>query len=98
MNSQCTLLLAGSLAIVAISVVCFVPSTASSQIAVPSATTTTAWEHLAMTHDGAEIGSSPELSARIIRLGEQGWELVDVSTIVKEGTTVKTVFYFKRPK
>ena len=56
------------------------------------------WEHIAMTHDGAQVNNSPDLSKQIIRLGNEGWELVTVTTIVKEGTTEKTVFYFKRPK
>ena len=56
------------------------------------------WEHLALTHDGADVGNHRELSNRIVRLGEEGWELVSVSTVTRDGTTAKTVFYFKRPR
>jgi len=55
------------------------------------------WEHLALTHNSADVGNDGDLSNRIVRLGDEGWELVNVSTVVKDGTTVKTVFYFKRP-
>lgn len=56
------------------------------------------WEHCALTHNSAIVGGDGELSANIIRMGNEGWELVNVSTVVKDGTTVKTIFYFKRPK
>ena len=56
----------------------------------------TRWEHLAMTHDGADL--SGDLSGQIVRLGNEGWQMVCVSPIAKEGTTVKTIYYFKRPK
>ena len=55
------------------------------------------WEHLALTHNSAVVGDR-DLSKRIVGLGDKGWELVSVSTVVKDGTTVKTVFCFKRPK
>jgi len=53
------------------------------------------WEHLALSHDGAGLGG--ELSAQIMRLGKEGWELVGVIPIEKNGTTIKTHYYFKRP-
>jgi len=56
------------------------------------------WEHLALTHNGADVGSDRGLSTRIVRLGNEGWELVNVSTVAKDGTTVKVLFFFKRPK
>ena len=56
----------------------------------------TRWEHLAMTHDGADLGG--DLSEQIVRLGNEGWQLVGVTPIAKAGTTEKTVYYFKRPK
>ena len=58
----------------------------------------TRWEHLALTHDDAEVGASRDLPPKIVRLGDAGWELVNVSTVVKDGSTVKTNFCFKRPK
>ena len=54
------------------------------------------WEHLALTHMGADLGG--ELSQKITRLGNEGWQLVCVSTIDKDGTTEKMFYYFKRPK
>lgn len=54
------------------------------------------WEHLALSHDDAGLGG--ELSAQIVRLGKEGWELVGVTPIEKNGTTIKTRYYFKRPK
>jgi hypothetical protein len=54
------------------------------------------WEHLAITHQGAGLGG--ELSQQINRLGNEGWQLVCVSTVEKDGTTEKTVYYFKRAR
>ncbi len=54
------------------------------------------WEHLALTHNGADLGG--DLGTQIIRLGNQGWEMVCVTPVAKEGTTTKTIYYFKRPK
>ena len=56
------------------------------------------WEHLALTHDSADVGGDVKLSQQIVRLGNEGWELVTVSPVSKEGSTVKTIFFFKRPK
>ena len=56
------------------------------------------WEHLALTQDSAQVGSDRDIARQIVKLGEQGWELVTVSPILDAGTTVKTVYYFKRPK
>jgi hypothetical protein len=63
-----------------------------------AASTVKRWECAALTHDGAEVLGDEKLSAKIIEMGNEGWELVSVSTIVKNGTTTKTIFYFKRPK
>ena len=54
------------------------------------------WEHLALTQPRADLGG--ELSAQIVRLGDEGWELVDVVTISKDGDTETKIYYFKRPK
>ena len=56
------------------------------------------WECAALTHDGAEVLGDEKLAAKIRGMGDEGWELVSVSTVVKDGTTTKTIFYFKRPK
>ncbi len=53
------------------------------------------WQHLALTQD-ADEDMNAELSRQINELGNGGWELVDVENFIEEGTTVKTVYYFKR--
>ena len=55
------------------------------------------WEHMAMPVEGDKL-STPEISRKIIAIGQDGWELVDVATFVKGGNTNKTVYFFKRPK
>ncbi|MFK7820467.1 MAG: hypothetical protein AB8G99_17230 [Planctomycetaceae bacterium] len=55
------------------------------------------WEHLAMTTDGPKL-STPEVSRKIIGLGNEGWQLVDVETYAENGTTTKAVYFFKREK
>ena len=54
------------------------------------------WQHLALPHEGT--GLDAELSRQINRLGDEGWQLVGVTPIAKDGTTVQTVYYFKRLK
>jgi hypothetical protein len=56
------------------------------------------WEHAALTHDGADLGGDAKLSAKITKMGDEGWELVCVTNVVKDGSTTKTIFSFKRPK
>ena len=55
-----------------------------------------AWDHLALPHDSA--GLDGNLSRQINRLGKENWQLVCVTPISEDGTTVKTVYYFKRQK
>jgi len=89
-----TLLPAGLLLIVAGFLVAgFLVAGATAQ---PPVQRTARWEHLALTQEDAGLGGG--LSRQIIRLGNEGWELVDVTPIAKDGTTVKTRYYFKRPK
>ena len=54
------------------------------------------WQHLALENDLADPANNQELSRRINQLGREGWELVDVENITKDGTTSKTVYFFKR--
>ena len=49
-------------------------------------------------HEGVEVGQNTRLSAQIVKMGNEGWELVDVSGVLEDGSTTKTIFYFKRPK
>lgn len=58
--------------------------------------TKTQWEHLALPHQGAGLGN--DLAKRVNRLGNEGWQLVCVTAVSKEGTTEKTIYYFKRAK
>ena len=54
-----------------------------------------AWQHLALTQDDDGLGDG--LGQQINKLGRDGWELVNVVPLTKDGTTVKTRYYFKRP-
>lgn len=56
------------------------------------------WEHLAMGVDTQNGVGEQDTGAQIIRLGNDGWELVDVENVVKDGTTTKTVYFFKRKR
>ena len=53
------------------------------------------WQHLAMP---TESGVLKDVGRQINQLGDEGWELVDVETIVENGSTKKAVYFFKRPK
>lgn len=58
----------------------------------------TAWEHLALPAKNATVVGDRRLATQINRLGDQGWELVEVSSSLEDGTTDMVIFYFKRPK
>ena len=53
------------------------------------------WEHLALAYPAR---LDKELSKRINRLGDEGWQLVCVTASQRDGTTEGTTYYFKRPK
>ena len=55
------------------------------------------WEHLALPRDASKPLSDPEFAKQINGFGTEGWELVTVLNFAKDGTTTKTVYYFKRP-
>ena len=57
-----------------------------------------AWRHLALTHEGKSVMDAPDLARKIDSLGDEGWELVDVESVVDAGVTTRIVFFFKRPK
>ena len=57
-----------------------------------------AWQHLALENEGKSVTGSPDLARKINSLGDEGWQLVDVESILEGGTTTKVVFFFKRPK
>jgi hypothetical protein len=56
------------------------------------------WQHLALHAEKGGIVTDPNLGRQINRLGDEGWELVDVETVIENGTTQKAVYFFKRPR
>jgi hypothetical protein len=64
----------------------------------PSPKVPQAWQHLACEQEGTSVTGSPDLARRINRLGDEGWQLVDVESIVVAGSTTKMIFFFKRLK
>tara|TARA_R110002073_G_scaffold172563_11_gene329787 strand:- start:21530 stop:21811 length:282 start_codon:yes stop_codon:yes gene_type:complete len=56
------------------------------------------WEHLAMTVVATDGPGDAETSRKIVQLGGEGWELVDVESLVKDGASTKLIYFFKRPK
>ena len=56
------------------------------------------WEHLALTVNTTDGPGDGETSRQIVQLGSEGWELVDVESLVKEDTTKQLIYCFKRPK
>ena len=55
------------------------------------------WQHLALEQDGPGLSKDPEFARKINRLGNDGWELVNVETVIKNGSTKGSIFFFKRP-
>ena len=55
------------------------------------------WQHLALSHNTAELGNDAELAKQINKLGREGWEMVTVLNFSKDGSTNNTMYYFKRP-
>jgi hypothetical protein len=90
-----------SILLVAASAAIMFPVAWSAQSSRSAAATTDAvqrWEHMAMTVDATDGPGDAETSRRIVQFGGEGWELVDVETIVKGGSTTKLIYFFKRPK
>jgi len=64
----------------------------------PPSNTPQAWEHLALEIQGDQVSGSRETAQKINRRGDQGWELVDVESFVRDGSATKIVCFFERPK
>lgn len=56
------------------------------------------WQHLAFETLPQDAVSDPAVSEKIVSLGNDGWELVTVLNFSREGTTNRTVYYFKKPQ
>ena len=56
------------------------------------------WQHLAFETLPQDATSDPAVSEKIVSLGNEGWELVTVLNFHREGTTNRTVYYFKKPQ
>jgi len=56
-----------------------------------------AWQYMALEHDVTNGPLGGELGKTITKVGRDGWELVSTANYSREGTTVTTVFYFKKP-
>jgi hypothetical protein len=53
------------------------------------------WQHLAM--DAGTSVKGPELARKINEIGRDGWELVTVTPVSKDGSTESFVYFFKKP-
>lgn len=55
------------------------------------------WQYMALEQDVTNGPLGGELGKTITKVGRDGWELVSTANYSKAGTTVTTVFYFKKP-
>jgi hypothetical protein len=55
------------------------------------------WQHLAFAHDASKPWNEREIARQINKIGREGWEMVSVLNFTKDGTTNKTIYYFKKP-
>ena len=95
MNARISILLIAAAAAVLFSVAW---SSSSSRSTAATADAVRPWEHMAITVDAADGPGDAETSRRIMQFGGEGWELVDVEALTKDGTTTKLIYFFKRSK
>jgi hypothetical protein len=55
-------------------------------------------EHLAFRTKSNDEFSDKQFAKRINELGNSGWELCDVESLQKDGSTTERIYFFKRPK
>jgi hypothetical protein len=90
MNSKGLLLAAA----IGVTLVCTLTISAQSPSAAPAGVQK--WEHLAMTVATVNGPGDADASRKIQQLGHEGWELIDVEALTKEGTTTQLIYFFKR--
>jgi hypothetical protein len=54
------------------------------------------WQYLAFKSKIEPDSPTPEVGKTITKLGRDGWELVSIENHCEAGTTMKTVYYFKK--
>ena len=72
------------------------PAPAADPPAPDSKPTVIRWEHLAFTQDLKAGQTHNDIASEIMRLGREGWEMFSVANLTQDGTTTKTIYYFKR--
>jgi hypothetical protein len=88
--------LVGTLAAIGLTLLCTFTLSGQNAALEAASETATKWEHLALSDDLKRDAANEEVGRRINQLGRDGWQLVDVEGIIEDGTTTKTVYYFKR--
>ncbi|MDB4614208.1 hypothetical protein OAH18_00820 [bacterium] len=83
--------------VAAVIAICFLLLRNQETTATPVRKPTPQWEQLALNIPGDKL-STPEISRKIIGLGNDGWQLIDVETTVKGGDTTAIIYFFQRQK
>ncbi|MFK8113154.1 MAG: hypothetical protein AB8B91_13180 [Rubripirellula sp.] len=83
------------IAVFALAVATYYLGTTPAQSQTDSDQVASSWRHLALTQRNDQ--RETESHEKIVQLGAEGWQLVDVENFVSAGETIKTVYYFKKP-